>query len=176
MEILYFSVTDELKTVKHNPNVSNWTLDDGYTQSKPIENEFPYRSYSVHGKRSFISYLYSKKEDLYNNTQDRNGFWMSLTIPGETTRQYLLYEIEILKSIKMHIRPKVIITSDALGHYPPNFRRCFFNSERQLHFYKNYNQNNCEFECMANFTKQECGCVPFYMPSKYEFIFLWQCT
>lgn len=166
--MLYFSVSDELKIVKDNPNVSHWTLDDGY-EPTPKENEYPHRSFSIHGRRSLILYLHTKKEDLYNNSQDRNGFLISLTLPGET-RQYQFYEIEISKSIKILIKPKVIITSDRLRHYPPDIRRCFFNSERQLEFFKIYTQNNCEMECLANFTKQVCGCVLFYMPSKCEAI------
>ena len=32
--------------------------------------------------------------------------------------------------------------------------------------FQNYSQSNCEMECYTNFTKKECGCVKFSMPSK----------
>lgn len=63
------------------------------------------------------------------------------------------------------IKATQITTSDGLRGYEPSKRQCFFNSDRQLRFFKVYTQNNCEEECLANFTKQECGCARFFMPS-----------
>jgi hypothetical protein len=49
---------------------------------------------------------------------------------------------------------------------PFNFRRkCFYQNENQLRFFKVYSQSNCEWECLTNFTMKACGCVMFYMPS-----------
>lgn len=43
-------------------------------------------------------------------------------------------------------------------------RQCFFNEERYLQFFKVYTQQNCELECLTNFTLSQCGCVKFSMP------------
>lgn len=43
-------------------------------------------------------------------------------------------------------------------------RQCFFNDERYLRYFKVYTQQNCELECLANFTLATCGCVKFSMP------------
>lgn len=66
----------------------------------------------------------------------------------------------------MSIRPNMFTTDEKLIEYHYNERQCFFNSERALQFFRHYNQRNCELECLANFTESECGCVPFFMPSK----------
>lgn len=58
----------------------------------------------------------------------------------------------------------MITTSDGLKHYLPNRRQCFFNKERFLRYFKVYTQQNCELECLANYTMQQCGCVKFSMP------------
>lgn len=50
-------------------------------------------------------------------------------------------------------------------------RQCFFDTERQLRFFKIYTQRNCELECLANFTVKTCGCAKFSMPSGYFDLF-----
>lgn len=57
-------------------------------------------------------------------------------------------------------------TSESLKNYPPDRRKCFFPGEKHLYYFKIYTQQNCEVECLANFTYQKCGCVDFHMPSK----------
>lgn len=48
-----------------------------------------------------------------------------------------------------------------------NFRRnCYLKHERQLKFFKIYTKNNCEQECLSNFTVKTCGCAQFYMISE----------
>lgn len=43
-------------------------------------------------------------------------------------------------------------------------RGCYFNSERQLQFFKIYTETNCWLECLTNFTLFYCGCTFYYMP------------
>lgn len=97
------------------------------------------------------------------------GFKVILSIPGDTyqlSRQS--FRIPLFEDARIAIKPKKISTSQRLSEYNPNKRQCFYNFERQLHFFKIYSQNNCEAECLANFTKPECGCVRFFMPSMEE--------
>lgn len=76
------------------------------------------------------------------------------------------FRVPVSEDTLITIKPKMTITSEGLRSYNPNQRQCVFLSERSLHFYKVYSQRNCEDECLANFTKIECGCVKFSMPSK----------
>lgn len=50
--------------------------------------------------------------------------------------------------------------------FPPTHhsRQCYFNGERYLRFFQVYTQQNCELECLANYTMAKCGCVKFSMP------------
>lgn len=104
------------------------------------------------------------------------GFKLILTMPGDALKmsEKLYFRIPASEHSRIIIKPKVILTSDGLRNYKPNHRQCFYQSERQLRFYKKYTQTNCEEECLANFTKTECGCVKFSMPSMYLFESLFQ--
>lgn len=89
-----------------------------------------------------------------------------LSGPGETpTASARYFQAAPSEKVDILIRAKMIKTSKKLRSFSPNQRQCFFQSERQLRFYKLYTQNNCEVECLANFTKIECDCVKFSMPS-----------
>lgn len=43
-------------------------------------------------------------------------------------------------------------------------RQCYFSDEKQLQFFNDYTKENCDFECLTNYTLHECGCVRFSMP------------
>jgi acid-sensing ion channel, other len=42
-------------------------------------------------------------------------------------------------------------------------RRCYLENEKELKFFKNYTQRNCQMECFAKYTLKKCGCVHFSM-------------
>lgn len=94
-------------------------------------------------------------------------FQVFLTAPGQTDKMpkngiFLSFSEMTTVSIK----PTLYSTSKELRRYSANERECFFHSERQLSFFKSYSQQKCESECLANYTKIQCGCVKFSMPSK----------
>lgn len=66
----------------------------------------------------------------------------------------------------MAIEPHLMDTSEALRDYNPEKRHCFFPSERRLAYFATYSQDNCNLECLANYTLNACGCVEYYMPSE----------
>jgi amiloride-sensitive sodium channel len=65
------------------------------------------------------------------------------------------------------VKPQMITTSKNLDQYHYDRRNCYFGHEKELKYFKFYTQSNCELECLTNFTRQECGCVKFSMPSNY---------
>lgn len=88
-------------------------------------------------------------------------------MPGETvepSRNYL--RLSISEEILVQIHPKLHVTSDGLRKYKPNQRQCFYSSDHPLRFFRLYTKSNCKAECVANFTRIECDCVKFSMPSK----------
>lgn len=95
------------------------------------------------------------------------GFKILLHHPGEVPRVSMQYfRAPLDQEIIVAVKPDMMTTSEALKDYDPHRRQCYFSSERQLKFYKNYTQQNCEVECLANFTLTHCGCVGYHMPRK----------
>lgn len=130
------------------PNISHWSLDDGYESKVLTQNEYPYRTFRLF--RSLAIDLHTKKENLHNSSQYRNGFSIFFKQPGET-RTYPFYEFEILKRISILVKPKFVTTSEKLRSYSPSIRRCFFNSERKLRFYQIYTEDNCIYGNLRNY-------------------------
>lgn len=51
-----------------------------------------------------------------------------------------------------------------LKEFPAVLRKCYFEDERGLKFFKMYSVSHCKLECLANITLEKFGCVRFYMP------------
>lgn len=150
-----------------NPNTTHWNMENGYNNSnKNHRNAYPYRAISA-GKRAGIFVVVRRNvTDLeYLCRGPVQDFKFLLHTPGEMPRiSEHFYRLPLGEEVLMSIEPQMITTSDDLRHYTPQQRQCFFESERKLRFFKIYAQRNCELECLANFTKNECGCVKFSMP------------
>lgn len=97
------------------------------------------------------------------------GFRISFHSPDEIPRVTSdSVRIPIDQQLYISLNPKIVATAEALRSYSPENRGCFFQSDRKLRFFKTYNQRNCGFECLANYTKELCGCVAFWMPGNCE--------
>lgn len=93
------------------------------------------------------------------------GFKILLHTPAEIPRvskQY--FRVPMQQEVVISVKPNMMTTSAGLKDYSPFRRQCFFNHERYLKFFKSYTQNNCELECLSNYTRNACGCVKFSMP------------
>lgn len=154
-------------TVKNNSNTSNWNFEDGYDKISQMK-VYPNRIFNAKQFGAFYIILQLSDEDIeYMCSGIIEGFKLTLTTPGEIRKSTTYYfQVLLSEQAEIFIKPKLITTSKKLRQYTPRQRQCFFDSERQLRFFKIYNQNNCEAECVSNFTKEECGCVKFSMPSK----------
>lgn len=157
--------------VKGNPNRSQWSLDDGY-DNEADENSYPMRIFNSKPMGGLSIFLLLMKEDFGNVCDNLyRGFQVYLHAPGENARMsQLSLIIPPGEMALIPITATLVTTSAGLKNYSPNKRKCFFELERQLRFFKMYTQNNCEVECLANYTKQECGCVKFSMPSINKFL------
>uniref|UniRef100_T1GJ31 Uncharacterized protein n=1 Tax=Megaselia scalaris TaxID=36166 RepID=T1GJ31_MEGSC len=149
-----------------NISESTWTLEKGYTNFDFTNEQFPIRVMAAGSRGGLFLELKGKKIDYDMMCRGPvPGFKILLHTPGEipqVSRQYLRvpYDQEVLIAIK----PKIITTSNGLMGYEPARRQCFFQNEKYLRFFKLYTQNNCEVECIANYTLTRCGCVKFSMP------------
>lgn len=59
------------------------------------------------------------------------------------------------------ITPEVLYPDKSLRNLKPENRRCLFEDEGILKYFKNYTKKNCEIECVSDLTYENCGCVPF---------------
>lgn len=150
-----------------NPNVSQWSLEAGY-EYESNGTEYPIRNLNVGTDTGLVLTFYFNDSDLELWCKDMVlGYRVILSVPGDELKMSEQQNLAPLDSdTQILLKPKMVTTSEGLQNYEPNQRKCFYSSERQLRFYRNYTQNNCEAECLANFTNIECGCVKFSMPSK----------
>ncbi|KAJ8927289.1 hypothetical protein NQ314_020292 [Rhamnusium bicolor] len=71
------------------------------------------------------------------------------------------------QEVVVSITPDMMTTSPGLEEYDPHRRQCYFPKEKYLTFFQYYTQQNCEVECLTNYTLSRCGCVAYHMPRKY---------
>lgn len=158
-----------MMTVDDNEEAKHWNLEDGYDDSVVTEGEqYPYRVFGAGARAGLFVLLRLYEKDLeYLCRGPVQGFKILLHTPGEipqVSKHY--FRVPLLQEVLVSVKPNMITTSDGLRHYEPNRRQCYFNSERQLRFFKVYTQRNCELECLSNYTRNYCGCVKFSLPRK----------
>jgi amiloride-sensitive sodium channel len=151
-----------------------WTLENGYTNTVPVDPEtYPYRIFGSGARSGLFVLLRLYEQNLeYLCRGPVPGFKILLHTPGEipqVSKHY--FRVPLLQEVLVSVKPNMITTSEGLRHYEPNRRQCYFNSERSLAYFKVYTQRNCELECLANFTLTHCGCVKFSMPRMYNKLF-----
>lgn len=153
--------------------VFNWSFETGYKFKLGTE-AYPFRLYDARQSSALNIEIFSYAQNFeYNCNGYDQGFKVALTMPGEAlTLSKRAIRISLSEDTHIMIKPKLITSATELRSYTPMQRQCFYNSERKLRFFKMYTQNNCEMECLTNFTKIECGCVHFTMPSMLIFQFI----
>ncbi|XP_031627362.1 pickpocket protein 28-like [Contarinia nasturtii] len=153
--------------VKSNPNGSSrWSMENGYTKLYDDEN-YPYPVKPLQwGRLNYLAItLATLVKDIEYQCGFDQGFKLILSTPGDavqTSQNY--FRLSNSQRALIRIMPELTITTDKLRHFQPSQRKCFFQSDRRLHFFKIYSKINCEEECLANFTQNTCGCVKFSMP------------
>lgn len=141
-----------------------------YYESPKILPKYPYHLVTLNDLDSLNVEMNFENADWFWNYQCEapitKVFKVFLHRPDEHKEAYdRPIEIEVGRKVTIGVKPHIITTSEFLRKYTPQLRQCYFNSERSLKFYRVYTKSNCEHECLANFTKDECGCVKFSMPS-----------
>lgn len=161
-------MVSEMMNVKSNPNSTHWNIENGYVNITK-EKTYPLRAFDS-GKYSGLEIsldIHEKQFELICNTFNQ-GFLVYITVPGDERIFDDFIRLGLLEETVIMLRPKLITASEKLRKYDPNQRKCFFNSERKLKFYKTYTQRNCLEECFANLTKSRCNCAKFSKPSNYN--------
>ncbi|KAG8302907.1 hypothetical protein J6590_020661 [Homalodisca vitripennis] len=66
------------------------------------------------------------------------------------------------------VTPKITVSSQSVLKLPSSRRGCYLPHERRLQYFSSYSQRNCEIECLANWTMQQCGCSVPYHPREMD--------
>lgn len=153
-------------TANDRPKLGKWSLEYGY-KAKITEFIYPFRVFSAGPNAGLTFRLQAAHDDIeYMCRSLVPGFKLYLHTPGDVLKPLdPSYRIPFNEEMLVSVKPKITTTVEALRRYHYEDRQCYFNSERQLRFFRFYSQGNCELECQANFTLSKCGCVRFYMPS-----------
>lgn len=143
----------------------SWTLENGYAGDRSVRT-YPARVLSAGTRAGLFIALQSFKQEVdYACRGPVQGYKVLLHSPNDVplvSKQFI--RIPMGKEILIAVKPNMITTSSGISEYHPHRRQCFLNGERYLKFFKIYTQNNCELECLTNFTYNKCGCVKFSMP------------
>ncbi|XP_062715918.1 pickpocket protein 28-like [Aedes albopictus] len=142
-----------------------WSLEMGYSREANITS-YPRRTLGPGYSAGLSLFL---RSDLTNHDYlcrgPIHGFKILLHSSSEFPQvSNKFIRIPMNHEVTVAVKPEKISTNDGLQSYSPERRQCFFNSERYLQFFRVYNQENCELECLTNFTLHRCGCVKFSMP------------
>ncbi|XP_059219962.1 pickpocket protein 28-like isoform X2 [Stomoxys calcitrans] len=155
-------------TVKYNAFVNRsleWSLENGYSHQTGL-NTYPARVLSAGSRAGLFIVLQNFKQDLdFGCRGPIQGYKVLLHSPDDVplvSKQFV--RIPIAREVLIAVKPNMITTSVGISEYNPHRRQCFLSSERSLRFFKIYSQNNCELECLTNYTLKTCGCVKFSMP------------
>lgn len=156
------------RTEKIKPN---WSLE----LSKPTDTDDyeygltfckdPLRAYTVGQKLSIK--VASNTSDVSRYCQGTGErFKVFLHSPFEIpSNQHQSYDMDISQIVTLSVRPRVVLASDNIKTaYTAKQRRCYFNSEKKLRYFRIYSKRNCEIECLANITIAKCSCTPFWLP------------
>jgi amiloride-sensitive sodium channel len=54
------------------------------------------------------------------------------------------------------ITPQITVADDDIRSLSIATRKCYFEGEKKLHFYKIYTQKNCEMECLSDASERNC--------------------
>ncbi|XP_065075657.1 pickpocket protein 28-like [Ochlerotatus camptorhynchus] len=143
---------------------SHWTLEKGYSSEASL-NSYPYRTLGPGYSAGISLLLLSNNEDMdYLCRGPVQAFKALLHSPADYPQvSQKFVHVPMDQEVNIAVKPQMVTTTSGLRSYTSDRRQCFFNSERYLQFFQVYTQDNCELECLTNYTLQRCGCVKFSM-------------
>lgn len=144
-----------------------------HDDDQPSLPNYPIHVKTLYDMNSLDLELYFNADDWIANYECEapltKSFKIFLHRPDEpkdgSTR---FYEIEAGRKVLIFIEPHIIAIQKYLDKYNAKQRECYFSEEHPLKYFKVYTKNNCDIECLSNFTKALCGCVKFSMPRKFQ--------
>ncbi|XP_019525011.3 pickpocket protein 28-like [Aedes albopictus] len=160
--------TDVIQTadpyLSEHHKAPHWTLEQGYSPEATLSS-YPYRTLGPGYSAGLSLLLLSSNHDLdYLCRGPVQAFKVLLHSSAEYPQvSQRFVHVPVDQEVTIAVKPQMVTTTEGLRSYTPERRQCFFNNERYLQFFKIYTQDNCELECLTNYTLQRCNCVKFSM-------------
>ncbi|XP_052873202.1 pickpocket protein 28-like [Anopheles cruzii] len=150
---------------EENTSSPFWSMDEGYAMDADTES-YPRRTFGAGMRAGLYVVLKARLADAdYICGNSFQGFKVHLYPPHQYPRvNNQFFRIPLGQEVSVSVDPQIIDTSPKIKAYKMDRRKCSYNRERKLRFFKLYTKNNCDTECLANYTLQMCGCVPFSLP------------
>ncbi|XP_073848275.1 pickpocket protein 28-like [Musca autumnalis] len=174
---LYRENTYQYQESLQNPDLNismfnqslSWSLEEGFT-TDGILNTYPARVLGSGSMAGFVTALQNFANEVdYSCRYVADGFKILLHSPDDVPSMAKHFvHVSMDKDVMIAVKTKMITTSSGIAEYKPHKRQCYLNKDRALRYFKAYSKNNCELECLTNFTLNSCGCVTFYMPRNPE--------
>lgn len=146
-------IHEDFRYDSENKEIPSWTVEKGYENNSI---KFPKRA--------------QDEAFEYFNIQERNNssidfYFVSVHKPNEIPTKYSITDtFEDDQYYAYDILIESVRTNQELRRYSPDLRRCYFEGERKLLYFKTYTKALCDWECQSNWTFTHCGCVKFSMP------------
>ncbi|XP_021709992.1 sodium channel protein Nach [Aedes aegypti] len=153
---------------KRNP-IDIWFPEEGYIKKQTLDN-IPTRGLGAGKYRAFNLALIGHEDDMSKECDDLQirGHKILFHSPVDYPHMINSVVIPFDHITQIAVKPLVVKTSPKVRNYPPERRQCFFEDERYLKYFLVYTQNNCELECLSNYTLARCGCVKYSMMRSEE--------
>lgn len=153
-----FNNFDEFFYVKKISPKLQWTPEKGFETQNA---EFPERA-----RKAFLQDLFTivKRFNLSENCKRKLEIsppQIIFHLPTEfPTRSHEMLDSKSEDSVNLHyiLNLKSLRTNKYLRKFSPHHRKCFFEDERKLKFFKIYSKTHCEIECEYNRILKTCGC------------------
>ncbi|XP_070498386.1 pickpocket protein 19-like [Chironomus tepperi] len=184
----YLPQFSEVRTVRGMAYTFNLISSDEMFNFNHISSEFDYTNNITTGPENLQNLADSQQYPLMFNRSDHAELTIKLLKPqGDYARcikqSFLIHHYDFIPTfaskydftsfefgtiIDVIVTPEITRTDRSLKKLKPTERGCYFEGEKELHFFNTYSQKNCEIECVANFTLKTCGCVDFDQPFKTQ--------
>ena len=139
----------------------NFTLvSDDFKYLSPTKKPMPWSTKADEGNGLKISMTKNRflVKNYFNCHENRFMVHSPFELPDSTEGFDFGYGL----SLEILISVNVIQTDESVRSLSLKKRKCYFENERRLKFFKSYTKSNCERECLTIVTYEKCNCVPFY--------------
>ena len=146
------------KANKNAWTLDAWSLEKGYASKNELVK--PLRATLTRSLRTRTKQQFHDDFDICGDV-----YKVIFHLPNEVPSSLdLSIDIKLASSKSLSFTAHISKHDETLKQFPPEERGCYFEGEKKLKFFKSYTKNNCEHECMINYTLIKCDCIEYSMP------------